>query len=152
MQQTDCGIKSLTYLNKFATTADIAKSWFTPDYWYRNNFSLIRKFTYGYLINTLIKCAWLLTAFGTKAVEYDRLFTLKRNRNATLFQWKIHGVVFKVLDRDNEPSSFQEMLRNRTTYCLKWVLIKKKCITVRIMLVLPDVNVSHVFRFRRSKT
>ena len=45
--------------------------------------------------------------------------TLKRNRNATLFQWKIDGVVVKVLDIDNEPSSFQEMPRNLTNYCLK---------------------------------
>ena len=34
--------------------------------------------------------------------------TLKKNRNATLFQWKIDGVAFKVLDRNNEPSSFQD--------------------------------------------
>ena len=38
--------------------------------------------------------------------------TPKRNRNATLFQWKIHRVLFKVLDGDNESSSFQEMLIN----------------------------------------
>ena len=40
--------------------------------------------------------------------------TLKRNKNATHFQWKIHWVLFKVLDRDNEPSSFQVMLTNLT--------------------------------------
>ena len=45
--------------------------------------------------------------------------TLKRNRYATLFQWKIHGVMFEVLDRDNEPSSFQEMLTNTTKFCMK---------------------------------
>ena len=46
-----------------------------------------------------------------KKNEMD-LYTHKRNRNATLFQWKIDGVVVKVLDRDNEPSSFQQMPRN----------------------------------------
>ena len=45
--------------------------------------------------------------------------TLERNRNATLFQWKIHGVVFKVTDGHNEPSSFQEMLMNIKKQCLK---------------------------------
>ena len=38
--------------------------------------------------------------------------TPKRNRNATPFQWKMHGVLFEELDRDNEPSNFQEMLMN----------------------------------------
>ena len=46
-------------------------------------------------------------------------YTLKRNRNATLFQWKIHGVLFKVIDGDNESSIFQEMLINTTKQCLK---------------------------------
>ena len=41
---------------------------------------------------------------------YAHCFTLKRNSNATLLQRKIHEVLFKVLDGDNEPSSFQEML------------------------------------------
>ena len=36
------------------------------------------------------------------------------NRNATLFQWKIHGVLFKAIDEDNESSSFQEMLMDST--------------------------------------
>ena len=33
--------------------------------------------------------------------DYSRdiyIYTLERNRNATLFQWKIHVVLFKVLD------------------------------------------------------
>ena len=51
---------------------------------------------------------------------------LKRNRNATLFQWKTHWVVFKVVDRDNEPSSFQVMLTNSTKHRLKWLSIKKE--------------------------
>ena len=59
----------------------------------------------------------------------------KRNRNATLFQWKIHGVLFKVLDRDNEPSNFQEMLTNSTKYYLKWLQFKKKRISIRITSV-----------------
>ena len=37
--------------------------------------------------------------------------TLKRNRNAELFQWK-NAILFKVLDRDNEFFSFQEMLKH----------------------------------------
>ena len=33
--------------------------------------------------------------------------TLKRNKNApVVFHWKIHGLLFKVLDRDNEHSCF----------------------------------------------
>ena len=62
----------------------------------------------------------------------------KRSRNATLFQLKIDGVLFKVIDgdnepfqskidgvlfkvidADNEPSSFQEILMNSTKRCLK---------------------------------
>ena len=27
-------------------------------------------------------------------------YTLKRNKNATLFEWKIHRVLFRVLDKD----------------------------------------------------
>ena len=46
-------------------------------------------------------------------------YTLKRNKNATLFQWKIHGLLFKVLDRDNESSCFQEMHMNSTKHCLE---------------------------------
>lgn len=40
--------------------------------------------------------------------------TLKSNRNASLLQWKIHGVLFNILDRANSPSKFQEMLTNST--------------------------------------
>ena len=52
---------------------------------------------------------------------HDFLFTntLMRNRNATLFKWKIHGLLFKMLDRDKEPSCFQEMVTNSTKHCLK---------------------------------
>ena len=46
-------------------------------------------------------------------------YTQKRNRKATLFQWKIHEALFKVSDRDKGPSSFQEKLTNSTKYCLK---------------------------------
>ena len=52
-------------------------------------------------------------------IANSTIYALKRNRNATLFQWKIHEVLFKVLDGDNEPSSFQEMLMNSTKQCLK---------------------------------
>ena len=45
-------------------------------------------------------------------------YTLKRNRNATHLQWNVHGVLFKLLDRDNEPSSFQETLKNLSKQCL----------------------------------
>ena len=47
---------------------------------------------------------------------YIYTHTLKRNRNATPFQWKMHWVVFTVLDRDNETSSFQIMLKNSTLF------------------------------------
>ena len=49
-------------------------------------------------------------------------YILKREiENLHFFLWKIHvhGALFKVVDRDNEPSSFQEMLTNSTKYCLK---------------------------------
>ena len=38
--------------------------------------------------------------------------TLKKSRNTTLFRWKIYGVLLKVIDRGDEPSSFQKMLMN----------------------------------------
>ena len=47
------------------------------------------------------------------------IYTFKRNKTLHFFYMEIHGVVFKALDRHNEPSSFQEMLRNSTTHCLK---------------------------------
>ena len=74
--------------------------------------------------------------------------TLKRNRNATLFQWKIHWVLFKVLDRDNEPSSFHEMLTNSTKRRMKWLPIKKKRILVGNTSVSAYVNVKYFLRFR----
>ena len=75
----------------------------------------------------------------------QRKNTLKSNRNATHFQWKIHGVWFSVLDRDNEPSSFQEMLTNSTKHCLKRLSIKKTRIPVRITPVSAYVNVRPAF-------
>ena len=45
------------------------------------------------------------------------LSTLKRNKNAALFQWKIHGLWFEVLDKDNVPSCFQGTLKNSTKHC-----------------------------------
>ena len=50
-------------------------------------------------------------------LKFDCITTLREIE--TLFQWKIHGVMFKVLYRDNGPSSFQEMVTNSTKYCLK---------------------------------
>ena len=58
-------------------------------------------------------------------------------------------VLFRVLDRENEPSSFQEMLTNTTKYCLKLLQILKKRIPVRITSVLTHVNVSYYLRFGR---
>ena len=49
----------------------------------------------------------------------ERILIDKRNQNAILFQWKIHGLLFKVLDRENEPSCFQETLKNSTKHCLE---------------------------------
>ena len=51
------------------------------------------------------------TCILVRETKIDR-GTLKRNGNATLYQWKIHGVLFKVIDGDKEPSIFQEMLMN----------------------------------------
>ena len=48
------------------------------------------------------------------------------------FKWKIHGVWFKVSDRNNEPLNFQEMLTNSSKHSLKLLPVKKKCIPVRI--------------------
>ena len=36
------------------------------------------------------------------------------------FPSKIHGLLFKVLDRDNKPSCFQETLTNSTKHCLEY--------------------------------
>ena len=59
-------------------------------------------------------CIIMLIKSIIKSLDWEILSakesTLKRNRNATVFQWKIHGVLFKVLDGDNEPRSFQEFL------------------------------------------
>ena len=66
--------------------------------------------------------------------------TLKRNRNATLFQWKMYWVLFKVIDGNSEPSSFEEMLMNSTKQCLKWLPIKKKRITIKVTSVSTYVN------------
>ena len=45
----------------------------------------------------------------------------------------MHGILFKILDRDNEPSNFQEMLMNSTKRCLKLLQTKKKCVAVSIL-------------------
>ena len=37
------------------------------------------------------------------------------------FPSKIHGLLFKVLDRDNKPSCFQETLTNSTKHCLEYL-------------------------------
>ena len=74
--------------------------------------------------------------------------TLKRNRNATLFKWKIHEVLFKVLGGDNEPSDFQEILMNSTSQFLKWLPIKKKRMPIMITSVPAYVNVSDFLRAR----
>ena len=82
-------------------------------------------------------------------MNMDILNTRKRNRNATLFQWKFIWVVFKVLDRDNEPSSFQVMLISSTKHCLKCLSSKKKRIRVRMTSVSAYVSASYFLRFRR---
>ena len=68
-------------------------------------------------------CTIMLIKSITKSLDLEILSakesTLKRNRNVTVFQWKIHGVLFKVLDGDNESRSFQEMLMDSTIQCLK---------------------------------
>ena len=46
------------------------------------------------------------------------IYTQEKKKRYT-FSMEIHGVLFKVLDRDNEPSRFKEMLMNPTKYCLK---------------------------------
>ena len=58
---------------------------------------------------------------ASASLPYERVpntlqYTLKRNSKATLFQWKIHGLLFKVLNRDNELSCFQETLMNSTKH------------------------------------
>ena len=40
------------------------------------------------------------------SIDITAKTTLKRNKNATVFQMKIHGLLFKVSDRDNENSRF----------------------------------------------
>ena len=54
-----------------------------------------------------------------RLVRFSYRTTLKRNRNATVFQWKIYGTLFEVLDRDNGFSSLPEKLSNTTKESLK---------------------------------
>ena len=68
------------------------------------------------------------------------------------FNGKIHGVWFKVIDGDNEPSSFQEMPMNSIKQCLKWLPMKKKRIPVMITSIAAFVNVSYFLRIRRFYT
>ena len=73
------------------------------------------------MFNTYINtCNLLLNSVLCKTLTVFN--TLKRNRNATRFQWKMHLVLFKVLNGDNEPSSFQEMLKTD-------VRVKTDCIS-----------------------
>ena len=54
-------------------------------------------------INEIVEI--LLYFFGTYSISRrygKKINTLKRNRNATLFQWQTYGVLFKVIDGDNE--------------------------------------------------
>lgn len=44
---------------------------------------------------------------------------LKRNRNATRFQWKEHVALFEVLDRENGSSTLPNMHTKLTSHCLK---------------------------------
>ena len=72
-------------------------------------------FVYFLVMVTRVKLLYVSSAFF--ALSY--MCTQDKNRNATLFQWKIHGLLFKVIDGDNEPSSFQEMRTKSTKQCLK---------------------------------
>ena len=63
-----------------------------------------QKITWGLKINS---CLHKINAQTTQYIDF--FTTLKRNRNASLFQRKMHCVV---LYRDNEPSRFQVMLAN----------------------------------------
>ena len=82
-------------------------------------FSNSAAFSSGYLrVNPIPSCN-LKIASATlwnmiKQIMTMQYNTLKRNRNDTLFQWKIHGVLFKVIDGENEPLSFQAMLMSST--------------------------------------
>ena len=93
-------------------------------------------------LHTLI-CASLEEERSTNMNE--RANTLKRNKSATLVQWEIHGALFEVLDRDNAPSNFQEMLTNSTKLCLKLLTIEKKCFPVSITPESVYVNVGYFF-------
>ena len=44
---------------------------------------------------------------------------LSREMKTLHFYWKIHGLWFKVSDRKNVPSYFQETLMNFTKHCLE---------------------------------
>ena len=65
---------------------------------------------------------------------------------------EVSGVLFKVLDRDKEPKSFQEMLAKSTKHCFEGLSIKRKRITVSITPVSAYVNVIYFLRFRRFRT
>ena len=53
----------------------------------------------------------------------------------------------KVLDGDNEPPNFQEMLMNSFKHCLKALPVKKKCSSLMIMSESAYVNVISFFTF-----
>ena len=64
------------------------------------------------------KCLFAIISFSIFVPFFKGLLsTLKRNKNAALFQWKMHGLWFEVLDKDNVPSCFQETLKNSTKHC-----------------------------------
>ena len=88
-----------------------------------------------------------------KIGNVSKLFFLclfKHSREITtlhFFDGKVHGLLFKVLDRENEPSCFQETLMKLLKPCLEQLSIKKKRIPVRITSVSAYVNVSYFLRF-----
>ena len=45
-------------------------------------------------------------------------YTNKRSEDPTVFRWRLHWLLFKVLCRDIEPKCFLETLTNSTKHCL----------------------------------
>ena len=81
--------------------------------------------------------------------EEDISYTL-RSENASSYQWKIHGILFKVLDGDNEPSNFQEILLNLTHY----YQLKQKRIPVKLTFMFPvflNISINSSFRLLQNK-
>ena len=74
--------------------------------------------------------------------------TLKRNRNATPLHSKIHGVLFKVINRENGPSSCSRNVCGINKTMFEMISIEKEAHPYHDNVSTAYVNVSYWLRFR----